>query len=165
MNSRYATYARPMESETMEPALRILNLEDDPLDTDLALTLLRKDGLATEIDRVETFAGFEEALRRDGYGLILADYSVPGMDALEALRLARKLCPEVPLIFLSGTMGEETAIEMLKLGASDYVLKQRIERLCPPSPSLAGGRGARRRKQAEEDLAAKEENSRCPARR
>ena len=106
----------------MEPTLRILNLEDDALDTELALTLLRKDGLAAEIDRVDTHAGFEEALRRDGYGLIVADYSVPGMDAVEALRLAREVRPEVPFVFLSGALGEETAIELLKLGASDYVL-------------------------------------------
>ena len=128
----------------MEPALRILNLEDDALDTDLALALLRKDGLAAEIDRVDTHAAFEEALRRGGYGLILADYSIPGMDALEALRLAREVRPEVPFIFLSGAIGEETAIEMLKLGASDYVLKQRIGAPRPRrAPSPAGGRGAR----------------------
>jgi PAS domain S-box-containing protein len=138
----------------MEPALRILNLEDDALDTDLALALLRKDGLAAEIDRVDTQAGFEEALRRGGYSLIVADYSIPGMDALEALRLAREVRPEVPFIFLSGALGEETAIEMLKLGASDYVLKQRMERLVPAvRRALREAEEHAHRKWAEEALA------------
>jgi PAS domain S-box-containing protein len=145
----------------MEPALRILNLEDDALDTELALALLRKDGLAAEIDRVDTQAGFEEALRRDGYDLIVADYSIPGMDALEALRLAREVRPEVPFIFLSGAIGEETAIEMLKLGASDYVLKQRMERLVPAvRRALREAEEHARRKQAEEALRASEQRFR-----
>lgn len=115
----------------MEPAFRILNLEDDPLDTDLVRALLLKDGLPAEIDRVDALSGFREALVRGGYKLILADYSIPGMDASEALRLARETRPELPFIFLSGTIGEETAVEMLKRGASDYLLKQRMERLGP----------------------------------
>ena len=115
---------------------------------------MRKDGLAAEIDRVDTQAAFEEALRRGGYGLIVADYSIPGMDALEALRLARKVRPEVPFIFLSGAIGEETAIEMLKLGASDYVLKQRIERLVPAvRRALQEVEDRERRNQAEKELA------------
>ena len=137
----------------MEPTLRILNLEDDALDTELALAILRKDGLAAEIDRVDTQAAFEEALRRDDYGLIVADYSIPGMDALDALRLARQVRPEVPFVFLSGAIGEETAIEMLKLGASDYVLKQRMERLVPAvRRALQEAEEHLRRKQAEEAL-------------
>ena len=100
----------------MHPTIRIVNLEDDPLDTELVRVLLRKDGLAAEIDRVDTLSGFQEALRRDGSALILADYSLPGMDAVEALRLAREVRPEAPFVFLSGAIGEETAIEMLKLG-------------------------------------------------
>jgi len=115
----------------LEPEVRILNLEDDPLDTDLASSFLLKDGLAARIDRVDTLSGFREALKRDAYALILADFAIPGMDALEALRLAQETRPEVPFIFFSGAIGEETAIEMLKLGASDYVLKQRITRLAP----------------------------------
>jgi len=147
-----------MEGEAMKAALRILNLEDDALDTDLALAILRKDGLAAEIDRVDTHAGFEEALRRGGYSLIVADYSIPGMDALEALRLAREVRPEVPFIFLSGALGEETAIEMLKLGASDYVLKQRLERLVPAvRRALRESEEHAHRKQAE-DAFARERN-------
>ena len=146
----------------MEPTLRILNLEDDPLATDLALTLLRKDGLDTEIDRVDTDSGFAEALRRGGYGLILADYSVPGMDVLEALRLAREVCPEVPFVFLSGAIVEETAIEMLKLGASDYVLKQRIERLVPAvRRALREAKEHAYRKRAEEALIAAKISAEC----
>jgi PAS domain S-box-containing protein len=111
------------------PELRILHLEDDPLDTELVCGLLAADGLAAQLDRVDTLAAFRDALQSVCYEVILSDYSVPGVDAMEALALARRLCPELPFIFLSGALGEEQAIETLKQGASDYVLKQRMGRL------------------------------------
>ncbi len=111
--------------------MRILNLEDDPIDSELASELLNADGLSVEIDRVDSLPAFQQALEQGSYALILSDYTVPGMDTLEALRLARTIRPEVPFVFLSGTMGEDQAIETLKLGASDYVLKQRTARLGP----------------------------------
>ena len=117
----------------MTEPLRILHLEDDPLDTELVHELLRADGLPAQIERVDTLAEFQDALEHECYALILSDYTLPGTDPMEALRLARRLCPHVPFIFLSGTMGEDTAIESLKMGASDYVLKQRMARLRRPS--------------------------------
>ncbi len=119
------------QGQIMEQFLRILNLEDDPLDSELASELLNSEGLTVSIDRVDTLAGFKEALERGSYALILSDYAVPGMDSMDALRLARRIRPEVPFIFLSGTLGEEQALETIKAGASDYVLKQRIARLAP----------------------------------
>lgn len=79
----------------------------------------------------ETRPQFENALNQGGFQLLLVDYQVPGFSDLEALELARKECPDIPFIFLSGVLGEEAAIESLKSGATDYVLKQRMERLVP----------------------------------
>lgn len=137
----------------MESVLRILHLEDDLLDSELVEVLLRKERLTAEIDRVETLGEFQEALGRQTYSLILSDYTVPGTDPMDALRLARQMRPEIPFLFLSGTLGEDLAIEMLKQGASDYVLKQRIARLVPAvRRALQEAEEQARRKQAEEDL-------------
>jgi signal transduction histidine kinase len=115
---------------TME-RLRILLLEDSRLDAELALTRLTEGGVASEVVRVETRADYVAELERDRFDLILADYSLPSFDGGSALAIARERCPEVPFIFVSGALGEELAIETLKDGATDYVLKQRLERLVP----------------------------------
>ncbi|NLY01485.1 MAG: response regulator [Rhodopirellula sp.] len=138
----------------MEPVLRILHLEDDWEDSEWVHELLREGGLAVELERVETLADFQEALQRESYALIISDYTLPGMDPLETMHLARQLRPEVPFVFVSGTLGEDLAIEMLKRGASDYVLKQRISRLVPAvRRALQEAQEQSRRKQAEEELA------------
>ena len=137
----------------MKLPLRILHLEDDPLDTELVLELLRADGLEVELERVSTLPAFEQALRRECYALVLSDYTLPGVNPLEALRLARLLCPETAIIFVSGTIGEDRAIEALRLGASDYVLKQRMERLVPAvRRALREAQEQARRQQAERAL-------------
>ena len=138
----------------MTDTLRILHLEDDPRDTELAYELLRDDGLEPRIDRVSTLPAFREALQRTGlYALILSDYSLPGVDPMEAIRLAKELCPQVPFVFLSGTMGEDTAIESLKMGANDYVLKQNIARLgSAVRRAIAEAEEQRRRRKAEEEI-------------
>jgi PAS domain S-box-containing protein len=111
--------------------LRILSLEDDPKDTDLIQELLATEDIACEVTRVDTQAAFSASLEQAGIDLILADYSLPSFDGLSALKLAKKACPEVPFIFVSGTLGEEVAIEALKIGATDYILKTRLSRLVP----------------------------------
>ena len=146
---------------SLDEELRILHVEDEPLDTKLVLRLLSEAGLTATMDRVATLAKFEQALEQGGYTLILSDYTIPGMNALEALRLARQRCPDVPFIFLSGTMGEEAIIESLKLGASDYVLKQRIGRLVPAvRGALSKTQEHSRRRQAEEALRQSEQRYR-----
>lgn len=120
-----------MTRQDIDTVLRILHLENEPIDSDLAREILRSEGLAVEFKRVDTMADFQRALEQDSYALYLADYSIPGVDPMEALRLARQIRPQVPFVFLSGSMGEELAIETLKLGATDYVLKHRMERLAP----------------------------------
>ncbi|MBV8815416.1 MAG: response regulator [Verrucomicrobia bacterium] len=115
----------------MKPPLRILYLEDDPTDAELVEETLAADGISCEIVRVETEGGFTSSLKEGGFDLILADYTLPSFDGLSALKIAQKEWPHVPLIFVSGTLGEELAIEALKIGATDYVLKNRLSRLVP----------------------------------
>jgi PAS domain S-box-containing protein len=111
--------------------LRILSLEDDPRDTELIQGLLEEEGIACEVARVDTQQAFQASLEEGAIDLILADYTLPAFDGLSALKLARSTCPDVPFIFVTGTLGEEVAIEALKIGATDYVLKTRLSRLAP----------------------------------
>lgn len=115
----------------MNQPLRILHLEDNPNDAELVIDRLALDGLACESVRVETRADFLAALEQGEFDLILSDYSIPSFDGGSALILAREKRPDVPFIFVSGTIGEERAIEALKAGATDYVLKDRSARLGP----------------------------------
>ncbi|HEY0127906.1 MAG TPA: diguanylate cyclase, partial [Rubrobacteraceae bacterium] len=112
-------------------ALRILDLEDDPLDTELIQANLAEGGITCEIVRVQTREEFVAALKGSDFDLIFSDYSLPSFDGLSALQLAKEIRPEVPFILVSGAIGEDRAIEALKSGATDYVLKQRLERLVP----------------------------------
>ena len=114
----------------MRPSLRILSLEDDPNDLGLIQDTLEAADIACDLLRVDTQSAFEDSIA-NGVDLILADYTLPSFDGLSALRLAISACPEVPFIFVSGTLGEEVAIEALKIGATDYVLKTRLSRLVP----------------------------------
>ncbi len=115
----------------MKSPLRILLLEDDAHDAELVQELLEGEGVVCEISRVETQETFVARIERGGLDLILADYTLPSFDGLSALRLAKQDSPELPFIFVSGTLGEEVAIEALKVGATDYVLKTRLSRLVP----------------------------------
>lgn len=111
--------------------LRILALEDEEHDTELMARELRKAGLRFGLRRVDTKDAFISELQNSRPDLIIADYRLPSYDGLSALEHVRKACPDVPFIFLSGTIGEDFAIETLKRGATDYVLKERISRLVP----------------------------------
>src|ERR1700733_7277698 len=115
----------------MRQPLRVLSIEDEPKDADLIKNLLETEGIVCDIARVENRADFLAALKQGGIDLILADYSLPSFDGISALKLAIKDCPDVPFLFVSGTLGEEVAIEALKLGATDYVLKTSLSRLVP----------------------------------
>jgi diguanylate cyclase (GGDEF)-like protein/PAS domain S-box-containing protein len=110
------------------PKLRILHLEDNPEDAELVHRSLRRAGLAFEARRVDRRGEFESAIE-DDWDLILADYSLPDFDGAAALTLAQTTRPAVPFIFVSGAMGEEVAVQALKGGATDYVLKDRLQRL------------------------------------
>lgn len=111
--------------------LNILHLEDDPKDAELIFAHLCEGFFDCHITRVVTCAEYLAALDSKPFDLILADYSLPMFDGLSALTLARERGIETPFILVSGALGEEVAIETLKRGATDYVLKQRLERLVP----------------------------------
>jgi PAS domain S-box-containing protein len=111
--------------------LRILLLEDDAHDAELIHVFLEADHFVCEVTRVQTRAKFLAGLEDSGIELILADYKLPSFDGLSALKLALSARPDLPFIFVSGTLGEEAAIEALKIGATDYVLKTRLSRLGP----------------------------------
>jgi two-component system cell cycle sensor histidine kinase/response regulator CckA len=115
----------------MNPKLRILHLEDSETDCELIRQLLLEEGIDCKVERHETCAEFTEKLQEKDFDIIFADSSLPEFSGLRALELSRRYAPEVPFIFVSGTMGEETAIESLRNGATDYVLKQRLSRLGP----------------------------------
>ncbi len=115
----------------MDPRLRILHLEDDATDSALVQETLEGGGLRCELTRVDTQAAFCERLAQGELDLILADYTLPSFDGFSALQLAKERRPEVPFIFVSGTLDEQVAIESLKVGATDYVFKTKMSRIVP----------------------------------
>src|SRR5258705_658597 len=115
----------------MKPPLRILHLEDNPADAELIQGILETEGIICAVTRVDTQTDFFASIERGGFDLILTDYTLPAFDGLSALKLALEKCPDVPFIFVSGTLGEEVAIEALKIGATNYILKQRLSRIVP----------------------------------
>src|ERR1700694_5801806 len=115
----------------MTPPLHILYLEDDPKDAELVQEALETAGIICQVTRVDTETDFVASLEHGGFALILADYTLPSFDGLSALKITRQRCPHIPLIFVSGTLDEEVAIEALKVGATDYVFKTRLSRIVP----------------------------------
>ncbi len=121
----------PKQKRPEPEPLRVLHLEDSAPDAELIQATLEEDGILSDPIRVDTREEYLAALERGGFDVILADYSLPGFDGISALTLAKEHCPELPFIFVSATLGEELAIDTLKRGATDYVLKQRLSRLGP----------------------------------
>ena len=115
----------------MKKEIRILLLEDSATDADLVRHALRRGGLVFSWQLVDNKTAFIEQLKTFLPDLVLADFSLPSLDGYTALKLARERRPDAPFIFVTGTLGEEVAIETLKQGATDYVLKQRLSRLVP----------------------------------
>jgi signal transduction histidine kinase/CheY-like chemotaxis protein len=115
----------------VKSALRILLLEDNYHDAELIQELLEADYFVCEVIRVQTRDEFVAGLEDAGLDLILADYRLPSFDGLSALQLALDARADLPFIFVSGSLGEEVAIEAVKIGATDYVVKSRLSRLVP----------------------------------
>ncbi len=113
----------------MNRCLRILHLEDEPDFAELVSTMLNQDSLDVKILRVGDKQAYQEALDTEKFDLILSDFHLPSFTGLDALAIARKKCPSTPFILISGTIGETAAVESLKAGATDYLLKQKPERL------------------------------------
>jgi len=115
----------------MKQTLNILHIEDSEEDSELISRLLVSNGFQCNITRVETRPQVFDELEKNSFDLILADCKLPAFSGLRALEIAHALKPETPFVFVSGTIGEETAIESLRNGATDYVLKDRLSRLVP----------------------------------
>src|SRR4030066_611358 len=118
-----------MEIGILNKELRILILEDVATGAELVEYELRKGGIVFSSKRVETREAFIRELNDFTPDLILSDYKLPSFDGLSALELAKEQRPEVPFIFVSGAIGEKFAIDILKKGATDYVLKDYLIRL------------------------------------
>jgi PAS domain S-box-containing protein len=115
--------------QRMNRKLQILHLEDDPDFAELVRSLFTQDGLDVELKCVGDRAAFEVALDAGAFDAIVSDYHLPSFSGLDALAMVRKKNPHIPFILVSGTIGEQAAIESLKAGATDYLLKQQPDRL------------------------------------
>lgn len=118
-----------MEKVIKDINLKVLVLEDSLRDLELIRELLLDSGYILDLTHVENSTGFKSALLDNKFDIILSDFNLPGFNAFGALEICSEVCPDVPFICVSGSIGEETAIELLKRGAVDYVLKDRLERL------------------------------------
>jgi PAS domain S-box-containing protein len=113
----------------METPFNVLSIEDSDLDFEIISEQLIKAGYNLNIARAENEREFTDLIHHQSFDIILADYNLPQFDAFEALKICQASCPDVPFICVSGSIGEMKAIELLKKGAVDYVIKDRIERL------------------------------------
>ena len=115
----------------MTRPLRVLHLEDSPRDAELVRHRLEVEGVPCDIHLANGQASFESALAQESFDLIISDYNLPGYDGITALRQAQATQPDVPVILVSGTVSEEQAVRCLQIGATDYLLKGRLDRLAP----------------------------------
>jgi len=140
-----------------ERTLRVLHLEDSELDHELALAYLRRGGLDVQSRRVDRRTDFEAALA-EPWDAVLSDFNVPGFSGLEALRLLRDRDQVLPFILVSGEIGEDTAVEAMRTGASDYLLKHNLVRLVPAlEHAIEAARTQRAKLEADRELATSRE--------
>lgn len=133
--------------------LRVLIVEDSADDTMLLVRELRRGGYDVTFERVDTAAAMNEALDRNVWDLVVCDYSMPHFSGSDALRLLRAKGTDLPFIFLSGTIGEDTAVAALKQGAQDYLMKNNLKRLVPAiQRELEDASQRRERKQLEQQI-------------
>jgi DNA-binding NtrC family response regulator len=118
--------------------MNILHLEDNDNDATLIREVLLNEIPGCRFTQVETRSAFAEALERPDWEIILADYSLPSFDGIAALGMRAETMPEVPFIFVTGALGEEKAVDALRRGATDFVLKHRLAEL--PKAILRAGR-------------------------
>jgi len=147
--------------EAVPTAIRIVLLDDNPADAELIARDIRRNFAQASLQITDTRRSFVHALRDFSPDLILSDYALPGFSGLEALEIARVECPGVPVIFVSGTIGEERAIEILRNGAVDYVMKDNRKRLGTAiERAIAEARERQLRRLAEAELERSEQRFR-----
>src|SRR4051812_14852377 len=115
----------------MSQPIRVLHLEDSAADAELIQSELKQSQPQCEITWVQRESDYVNALESPRFDLILCDYNLQGFDGLAALKLAQKRQASVPVIMVTGTLDEDQAVECVKAGATDYVLKSRLQRLGP----------------------------------
>ena len=138
-----------MPEDPISP-IRILHVEDVAADSQLVAEVLDSQGLVCEIERVDREAALRAALLERGFDIVISDFSLPGWSGMDALRMVNELRPGLPFVFVSGSIGEDAAIDMLRRGATDYVLKERLTRLVPAIQRALAESGERRRRQEAE---------------
>ena len=121
----------PASGQAAPKRLRILVVEDSPADAALLLHEIKSNGYEVVATRVETADAMRSALQSDTWDVVISDYSLPSFSAPDALKLLRETGRDLPFIIVSGTIGEETAVESLKAGACDFLVKGRLARLIP----------------------------------
>jgi len=142
----------------MTTSLAVLLVEDSESDAQLIVRLLKKAGYDVVSEQVETAEQMRAALGKRAWDIVISDYSLPQFDGRAALTLLRETGQDIPFIVVSGTIGEETAVAMMKAGAHDYLLKGNLARLTPAvERELAQAETRRERKRAEAELAARNE--------
>jgi two-component system cell cycle sensor histidine kinase/response regulator CckA len=142
----------------MAKDLRVLHVEDSETDAALIVRLLEKAGYQVQVERVEDAPVMRAALGRQAWDVVIADYRLPRFDAPAALRTLREAGLDIPFIVVSGTIGEDLAVAMMKAGAHDYLMKNNLARLAPAvEREIREAASRRERKQAEQDLRDSEE--------
>ncbi len=145
----------------MNQALRVLLVEDSETDAELMLRVLRRGGYETDFERVETAEAMAAALERRTWDIIICDYVIPGFGGLQALELFKSRGLDLPFIVVSGHIGEDIAVEAMKAGAHDYIMKDNMARLLPAVEREMREAAIRRaRKEAEWALRESEERFR-----
>ena len=146
----------------MAKPLAVLIVEDSESDAQLIVRFLDKAGYQVDYEQVDTAEGMHAALEKKAWDIVISDYSLPQFNGPAALALLKETGGDIPFIVVSGTMGEETAVAMMKAGAHDYLMKGNMTRLVPAIERELEQAGMRRdRKQARNDLRASEKRFRA----
>ncbi|MGA2780786.1 MAG: PAS domain S-box protein [Smithella sp.] len=144
-----------------DKSLRVLIIENSEDDLLLIIRELKKSGYKPVYERVETAGAMEKALKEKQWDIILCDYKMPKFNAPSAIAIFKKANIDIPIIVVTGTIGEETASECMRLGAQDYIIKGNLSRLCPAiARELEDVKVRKKQKQAEKDLQENEERFR-----
>lgn len=139
-----------LSSQSNTNTIHVLHLEDNPLDAQLIKDYLNTTSVVAQITLVASQQQYQQCLHAHNYDFIFADYTLPDFDALQALHVLKMVSPQTPFILVSGTIDEELAIDCLKAGATDYVLKNRLSRLYPVIQRTLQEKEAHQKKQQAE---------------